>query len=195
MPRLFALGVVVVGLSVAGATAAQTPPVAPQTPPASPQLTVSPAASLATAPVEAGSVKKGQTPAANAAAETAAPALAPQGYTYNRESRRDPFVTLLKRGSDASATTAAARAAGLAGLGTSEVTLRGILASQGGYVAMLLGSDEKTYIVRTGDKLSDGTIRTITADAMVILQQVNDPLSRQKQREVRKMLRHIDGTN
>ena len=61
-----------------------------------------------------------------------------------------------------SATTAAARAAGLAGLGTGEVTLRGILASQGGYVAMLLGSDEKTYIVRTGDKLSDGTIRTIT---------------------------------
>ena len=60
---------------------------------------------------------------------------------------------------------------------------------------MLLGSDEKTYIVRTGDRLSDGTIRTITADAMVILQQVNDPLSQQKQREVRKMLRHIDGTN
>ncbi len=57
---------------------------------------------------------------------------------------------------------------------------------------MLLGSDEKTYIVRTGDKLSDGTIRTITggrdgdsaADATI-------PLSQQKQREVRKMLRHM----
>ncbi len=48
------------------------------------------------------------------------------------------------------------------------------------------GVDNKTYIVRAGDKLSDGTVRSITADAMVILQQVNDPLSLEKEREVRK---------
>jgi Tfp pilus assembly protein PilP len=135
-------------------------------------------------------------PAAGQAGEPAATvAPAAQGYTNTAEGRRDPFVTLVKRGSDAAATTVAARAAGLAGLNTGEVRLRGILASQGEHVAMLLGSDDKTYIVRSGDKLADGTINAITADSMVILQQVHDPLSSRTQREVRKMLRQIDGTN
>lgn len=119
-------------------------------------------------------------------------ALPPQGYTYNAEGRRDPFVVLLKRGSDTAAVTVAARAAGLAGLNTGEVTLRGVMVSQGEYVAMLLGSDDKTYIVRSGDKLADGTVRAITADTLVVLQHVDNPLSTQEQREVRKRLRRID---
>ena len=49
------------------------------------------------------------------------------------------------------------------------------------------------HIVRAGDKLSDGSIRSITADSMVILQQVNDPLSLQKEQEVRKLLRQTEG--
>ena len=40
--------------------------------------------------------------------------------------------------------------------------------------------------------LLDGAIRTITSDSLVILQQVNDPLAPQKQREVRKMLRQTE---
>ena len=81
------------------------------------------------------------------------------------------------------------RPAGLAGLETSEVTLKGTIASQGSYVGILQGSDQKTYIVKAGDKLLDGTIRTITPDSLVITQQVTDPLSLEKQREVRKVLR------
>jgi Tfp pilus assembly protein PilP len=172
---------VAVGVSVAGAAQQAPAPAAP-------------AAPAVPAPVEAaGAAKSG--PAGLDENPAGAIALAPHGYTYSAQGRRDPFVTLVKRGSDAGATTAAARAAGLAGLNTGEVSLRGTLASQGGYVAMLLGSDEKTYIVREGDRLADGTIRTITGDMMVILQQVKDPLSLQKQREVRKLLRHIEGTN
>ncbi len=64
--------------------------------------------------------------------------------------------------------------------------------SRTGYVALVEAADRKTYIVKAGDKLLDGTVRTITADTMVILQQVNDPLSLEKQREVRKMLRQTD---
>lgn len=123
-------------------------------------------------------------------------ALPPQGFTYHADGRRDPFVTLIKRGAETQQTTKLARAAGLAGLNTGEVTLRGILASEGQFVAMLLGADAKTYIVRTGDKLADGMIHTITADAMVIEQLMasNGP-SQAKTREVRKTLRHLDGTN
>jgi len=84
------------------------------------------------------------------------------------------------------------RVAGLAGLGTAEISLRGVVLSQGGFVGIVQGVDSKTYIVRSGDKLSDGAIRSITADSMVIQQQVNDPLSLEKVHEVRKVLRQTE---
>ena len=43
--------------------------------------------------------------------------------------------------------------------------------------------------VRPGDRLMDGSVSTITAQAVVLMQEVNDPLSLEKQREVRKFLR------
>jgi Tfp pilus assembly protein PilP len=129
-------------------------------------------------------------------AQTAAPAPAappkaeePQGYTYNPEGRRDPFVSLLRRGAEPQKLPAGARPAGLAGLAASEVTLKGTLQGRDGFVGLLQGSDNKSYLVRPGDKLLDGVIRTITADSLVIVQQVNDPLSLQKTREVRKAIR------
>lgn len=118
------------------------------------------------------------------------PALEPQGYTYDPQGRRDPFISLLRRGSDVQRSASGnVRTPGLAGLETSEVTLRGTIASQGSYVGILQGSDQKTYIVKAGDRLLDGTIRVINPDSMVISQQVTDPLSLEKQREVRKLLR------
>jgi Tfp pilus assembly protein PilP len=128
-------------------------------------------------------------PAAPEAAAPQAPAPEQQGFAYNPEGRRDPFVSLLRRGSELTRDANATRPAGLPGLSASEVTLSGIVASREGFVAMLQGVDKKTYIVRSGDKLLDGTVRAITADTMVIVQQVNDPLSLERQREVRKVLR------
>lgn len=120
------------------------------------------------------------------------PTLEPQGFTYDAAGRRDPFVSLLRRGSDIDRSAPTTRAPGLSGLGAAEVTLKGTLASGGGYVAILQGVDAKTYIVRPGERLMDGTVRAITPDTLVILQQVTDPLSLEKQREVRKTLRQTD---
>jgi len=139
-------------------------------------------------------------PAAPAAAAPAPPAPAatapqkpdaavPQGFTYNPEGRRDPFVSMLRRGDTADS---GPRVSGLAGLGTAEVSLRGTVRKDGSYVGILKGVDTRNYIVRAGDKLADGTIQAISADALVILQQVNDPLSLEKQREVRKLLRQTE---
>ena len=128
---------------------------------------------------------------ANAPPVAAAP-LEPQGYTYDPQGRRDPFVSLLRRGSEVPRTSGGSRPNGLGGLETSEVTLKGTIASQGTYVGILQGSDNKTYIVRAGDKLLDGTIRVINPASMVIAQQVTDPLSLEKQREVRKVLRQTE---
>ena len=148
-----------------------------QAPPAGQQ------ASAAAAPTTAA-------PAQSAAAEKKSDPVEPQGFTYNAEGRRDPFISLLRRGATTNET--GKRVAGLAGLGTAEVSLRGTLRSQGSFVGILQGVDNKTYIVRVGDKLADGSIRSITADAMVILQQVSDPLSLEKEHEVRKPLRQTE---
>jgi Tfp pilus assembly protein PilP len=153
--------------------------------PASQAPATAPPASAAPAP---GAQPSPEAPAPPAQAP-AGPQLEPQGYTYDPAGRRDPFISLLRRGNDTGRTNAGSRPAGLGGLETSEVTLKGTVASQGGFVGILQGADNKTYIVRAGDKLLDGTIRTISQDSMVITQQVNDPLSLEKQREVRKMLR------
>ena len=129
-------------------------------------------------------------PAAPAPAVDAAQPLAPlDSFTYNPEGRRDPFVSLLaaKTGERRSGHTGP-EGLGLAGLGTDEISVRGVLQSPGGYVAMVQGPDNKTYLVRQNDKLFDGVIKAITAQGLVILQDVNDPLSLVKQKEVRKML-------
>jgi Tfp pilus assembly protein PilP len=148
-------------------------------------------APAATTPAPAGS--KAPEATAVTAAPGGTPALPPQGFSYNPEGRRDPFVNLLRRGSgiDASNSTAP-RPAGLKGLGAGEVTLKGTMASQGSYVGILQGADARTYVVRAGERLFDGTIRSITADALVILQQVNDPLTKETQREIRKVLRQTE---
>ncbi len=116
----------------------------------------------------------------------------PAGFAYSPEGRRDPFVSLVGRGAGTLGGSIGARPAGLAGLGVAEVTLRGTVRSRDGFVAMLQGADQKTYIVRAGDKLLDGVVRSISQEDMVILQQVNDPLSLASQREVRKVLRQTE---
>ena len=133
-------------------------------------------------------------PATDAQPPAADAPIEPPGFTYNPEGRRDPFVSLVRRGATTTRTgvSAAARPGGLAGLETAEVNLRGTVRSREGFVAILQGADQKTYIVRAGDKLLDGTVRTISQNDMVILQQVNDPLSLEKQREVRKVLRQAE---
>ena len=118
--------------------------------------------------------------------------IEPAGFTYMPEGRRDPFVSLVGRGGTAAGGGTGPRPVGLAGLAVGEVTLRGTMRGREGFVGVLQGADQKTYIVRAGDRLFDGTIRTISQNDMVIVQQVNDPLSLEKQREVRKMLRQVE---
>lgn len=116
----------------------------------------------------------------------------PTGFAYTPEGRRDPFVSLLRRGSSTRASAPSLRPPGLGGLSVEEITLRGTVRNREDFVGIAQGADQKTYIVRAGDKLLDGTIRMISQTEMVIVQQINDPLSLDKQREVRKVLRQIE---
>jgi type IV pilus assembly protein PilP len=134
------------------------------------------------------------TPAApGAPAPQGAPAPAPPaqgaGYSYDPAGRRDPFVSLTGRGGDVPPSSAA-RPSGVAGLLVNEITLKGVLKSaKGGFIALVQAPDNRTYIVHAGEKVFDGSVKAITQDAVVFSQDVNDPLSLVKQREVRKAIR------
>jgi len=167
--RVFA---VIVALALPSLAAAQLPSAAP--------------AAGSPPPVQGGA----PAPAAGAA-EKPMP-LEPPGFDYNPEDRRDPFVSLVRHGVDAQRAVAGSRPAGLPGLETSEVTLKGTVQSRDGFVAMLQGVDGRTYVVRPGDRLLDGSVRSISQNTIVILQLVNDPIARGKQREVRKTIRQTD---
>ena len=113
------------------------------------------------------------------------------GYAYEPAGRRDPFISLLGRGEDTR--PQAQRAPGLAGLLIGEVTVKGVLRDKSGFIAMLQAPDNKTYNVRVGDKLLDGSVKSINQDQVIFSQDVNDPLSLVKQREVPKPVRQVEG--
>ena len=119
-----------------------------------------------------------------------APPSPPPNYSYEPEGRRDPFLNLVNRGTDAQPIPPrGARPEGLPGILVEEVVVRGILKTKDGWIAMLGLPSGRTYTVRPGDRLMDGSVRAITAQAVVLMQEINDPLSLEKQREVRKFLR------
>ena len=116
------------------------------------------------------------------------PPAAADGYSYEPDGRRDPFVSLLARGAEAHPNMAS-RPPGVSGLLIGELTVKGILRDKGGFIGIIQGADNKTYVVHQTDRLLDGVVKSITQDAIVFSQDVNDPLSLVKQREVRKTIR------
>ena len=65
------------------------------------------------------------------AAATAAPAPAQPAYSYQPDGRRDPFVSLLGRGTDPKG----ARAAGVPGMLINEISVKGIMKSRDGFIS------------------------------------------------------------
>ena len=135
---------------------------------------------------------------AKGAAKPEAPATPPAqplptvdpAYVYEPAGRRDPFMSLLGRGEDR---PIAMRPAGLSGLLIGEVTVKGVMKDRAGFLAMLRAPDNKTYTARVGDKLFDGTVKSISQETVIFSQDVNDPLSLVKQREVPKPVRQTEG--
>jgi Tfp pilus assembly protein PilP len=110
----------------------------------------------------------------------------PGGYVYGSQGRRDPFVSLLKpigpdRGSGQ-------RKPGMEGFLIQEVALKGIVRDRTGYIAILLGTDGKSYFVKNGQRLYDGVVTAIDAASVTFRQEITDPLSTMKNRDVRKTL-------
>jgi hypothetical protein len=206
---LFSIALVtIVGVRLAAAQAAPLQPGAAAQAPRPPAAIA--AATAAATQVDQAHQKNAealdkQTPAPTSTSPSATPAQpAPAGappqpnaptvkqpasaYTYDPNGRRDPFVNLLLRGSDLRQ-SGAVRPAGLPGQLVGELTVKGVIKGKAGFVAILQASDNKTYLGRSGDRVMDGSIKSIAQDAVVFSQDVNDPLSLVKEREVRKTIR------
>ena len=111
-------------------------------------------------------------------------------WTYDPQGRRDPFVSL--RGTGGGMTSTQNRPSGLAGVSVAEIVVRGIVRSGNEFVALGQAPDGRTFQLRRNDRLYDGSVKQIGIDAVVFIQQVNDPLSLVKQREVRKTMKTGD---
>jgi Tfp pilus assembly protein PilP len=157
-----------------------------------------------------GAPLRAQEPDAPAPGTEAAPAAVPDdslerppldaevdtgGFTYNSQGRRDPFVSLQRPvAADRGPKT---RKPGMEGFLIQEVALKGIVRTTGGgmgiaadpgFIATFLGADGKSYFVRSGQRLYDGVITAVDATSVSFRQDVTDPLSPVKSREVRKSL-------
>ncbi len=81
-------------------------------------------------------------------------------YSYQPKSKRDPFISpfdleVLKGGKKK-------KVPGIAGMSIDEIVLQGIIKSKKrGYEALVLGSDNKVYWIKPGDKLYDGEVLEI----------------------------------
>jgi Tfp pilus assembly protein PilP len=158
-------------------------PALAQAPPAAP-----PAVAPATAPTPAAGTVEAERPPLDAEVETG-------GYSYNSQGRRDPFVSLQRPVSaDRGPKT---RKPGMEGFLIQEVALKGVVKTEGGgtgvavspgYIAILLGTDGKSYPVRIGQRLFDGVITAIDATSVTFRQEVTDPLSPVKTRDLKKSL-------
>jgi Tfp pilus assembly protein PilP len=118
------------------------------------------------------------------------PAAPADDYAYRIDGRRDPFQSLVGTGAETAAPIK--RGEGAAGLMVGEVSVRGIMQSRAGLIAMVQGPDKKTYLIHQGDKLADGVVKNVTPQGLIVVQDISDPLSVQKQREVRKLLRSLE---
>ena len=117
------------------------------------------------------------------------PPLEPQGYDYAASGRRDPFISLVRRTVAVIGTSANPRPSGKSGLTADDFVVRGLIETPRGYLAMVKSLDNRTYTLEVGDRLFDSTVKAVTADGLILLQTVNDPLSTAKSRDVKKLLR------
>jgi Tfp pilus assembly protein PilP len=100
---------------------------------------------------------------------------------YDSQGRRDPFA-------DPRRAESSPPGRSLSDLLVEEVALKGILKTSRGYTAAFLGPDGRTHFVRVGERLRDGVVAAIDDSTVTLRQELRDPVSAPRVREVKKRL-------
>ena len=114
--------------------------------------------------------------------------LSGRQFSYDPGGRRDPFRSLFE---EAAIRRKGPRPRGVAGMLVVELDLTGIVRdTNGGNIAVVMGSDSKGYFLHVGDEVYDGGVIAIdpAAGTVTFRQQVDDPRLIKPYRDVVKRL-------
>ncbi len=111
------------------------------------------------------------------------------GFSYDARGRRDPFISLAL---GLNILPPDKRIPGLGGMLIQGVSLRGIVRTSEGYIAMVQGTDNKSYFAREGERMYDGMIEAIDSEKIVFRQEINDPLRIEKFQRLEKWLHPLE---
>jgi Tfp pilus assembly protein PilP len=180
--------------------AAQAPAKPVPTAAAKPAQTAKPASPTAAKPAATApakqAVKASQKPArrkgaaksaAKAVEKLAGPESEPKAAAESelRAARRDPFESLVSHGTGKAAPNLPP---GKAGLQVSTLRLDGIVRAPNGMIAVVSNPQSRTYFLREGDHLYDGSVEKITMDGVSFHEEGKDAFGKPVERQVNKRI-------
>jgi Tfp pilus assembly protein PilP len=177
------------------APAAATKPAAQAAKPKAPAATkpaaqaAKPAAKPAVKPAVKSAAKPGAKAPAKPAAKKVEKAAAPRKpapvESEVRMARRDPFESLVGRQQGKGAPNLPP---GKAGLQVSTLRLDGIVKAPNGMIAVVSNPQSRTYFLREGDHLYDGTVEKISMDGVSFHEEGKDAFGKPMERQVNKRI-------
>jgi hypothetical protein len=171
--------------TAAPAAPASAKPSAPATKPSATPAAKPAAKVPAKAPAKP-AAKAAARPAVKKAGSGAAASNAAPVESEIKQARRDPFESLVNR---QQATNAISKLPpGKAGLQVSTLRLDGIVKASNGMIAVVSNPQLRTYFLREGDHLYDGTVEKISMDGVSFHEEGKDAFGKPVERQVNKRI-------
>ena len=115
----------------------------------------------------------------------ATPGTAPEATESEmKQALRDPFESLIGRQTKAPANLPP----GIRGLQVSTLRLDGIVRGPSGMIAVVSNPQARTYFLREGDHLYDGSVEKITMDGVSFHEEGKDAFGKPMERQVNKRI-------
>jgi Tfp pilus assembly protein PilP len=128
----------------------------------------------------------GKKPAVRAVEKAATPGTAPAAAESEvRQARRDPFESLIGRQGNKAA---GPLPPGKLGLQVSTLRLDGIVRSPNGMIAVVSNPQARTYFLREGDRLYDGSVEKISMDGVSFHEEGKDAFGKPVEHQVNKRI-------
>ena len=146
-----------------------------------------PAGKPAAKPAAKGAAKKARAkPAVKAVEKRATPGSKPAAAESEvKQARRDPFESLLGR---QTGKTAGPLPPGKLGLQVSTLRLDGLVRAPNGMIAVVSNPQARTYFLREGDRLYDGSVEKISMDGVSFHEEGKDAFGKPVERQVNKRI-------
>jgi Tfp pilus assembly protein PilP len=112
------------------------------------------------------------------------PAKSDKTKTYSANGRRDPFVSPVI----AQSAVGSGCSTGKRCLAVDQISLKGVVKSETGMIAVVVNALDKAYFLRENDPVFDGYVMKITTDSIVFKETVQDKLGKPFTKEVTKKL-------